>query len=56
MMWPFFAVAAAVVWIETVATAAVTVGLSADIHEFWFQAAKRSDMDCAELQGFIFVD
>ena len=29
MMWPFFAVAAAAVWTETVATAAVTAGPSA---------------------------
>jgi len=28
MMWPFFAVAAAAVWTETVATAAVTAGPS----------------------------
>jgi len=28
-MWPFFAVAAAVVWTEIVATAAVTAGPSA---------------------------
>ena len=26
-------------------------GRSADIHEFCFQAAKLSEMDCAELQG-----
>ena len=25
-------------------------GLSADIHEFCFQAAKRSDMDCVKVQ------
>ena len=29
---------------------------SADIHEFCFQAAKRSDMDCVELRGGLFVD
>ena len=28
----------------------------ADIHEFWFQADKRSDMDCVELQGYLFDD
>ncbi len=26
-------------------------GRSADIHEFFFQAAERSDMECFELQG-----
>ncbi len=31
-------------------------GRSADIQEFCFQAAKRSDMDCAELQGGLFAD
>ncbi len=29
--------------------------LSAYIHEFCLQAAKRSDMDCVELQGGLFV-
>ena len=29
---------------------------SADIHEFCFQATKRSDMDCVELQGCLFAD
>ena len=31
------------------------VGQSVDIHEFCFQAAKRSDMDCVELQRGLFV-
>ena len=31
-------------------------GRSADIHEFCFQAAKRSDMDCVELQSGPFAD
>ena len=30
-------------------------GRSADIHELSFQAAKRSHMDCAELQGGLFA-
>ena len=29
---------------------------SADIHEFSFQAAKRTDMDCVELRGGLFAD
>ena len=29
---------------------------SADIHEFCFQAAKRSDMDCVEPQGCLPAD
>ena len=29
---------------------------SADIYEFCFQAAKRSDMDCVELQRGQFAD
>ena len=32
-------------------SAALDCGRSADIHEFCFQADKRSDMDCVELQG-----
>ncbi len=32
------------------------VGRSADIHEFYFQAAKRADVDCVELQGCLFAD
>ena len=32
------------------------VGQFVDIHEFCFQAAKRSDMDCVELQGGLFAD
>ncbi len=32
------------------------VNNSADIHEFCFQAAKRSDMDCGDLQGVLFAD
>ena len=31
-------------------------GRSADIHEFCFQAAKRSDMDCVDVQWCLFVD
>ena len=31
-------------------------GRSAYIHEFCFQADKRSDMDCVELQGVQFAD
>ena len=31
-------------------------GRSADIHDFCFQAAKRSDMDCVELHGGLFDD
>ncbi len=31
-------------------------GRSAYINEFCFQAAKRSDMDCVELQGCLFAD
>ena len=31
-------------------------GRSADIHEICFQAAKRLNMDCVELQGGLFVD
>ena len=27
-----------------------------DIQEFCFQAAKRSDMNCAELQGLLLAD
>ena len=27
-----------------------------DIQEFFFQAAKRSDMNCAELQGLLLAD
>ena len=30
-------------------------GRSAYIHEFCFQAVKRSDLDCVELQGCLFV-
>ncbi len=30
-------------------------GRSVDIHEFCFQAAKRTDMDSVELQGGLFV-
>ena len=36
---------------------AVLVGFrSADFHEFCFKAAKRSDMDCVEVQGSLFSD
>ena len=31
-------------------------GRSADIHELCFQAAKRSYMDCVEVQGCLFAD
>ena len=31
-------------------------GLFADIHEFCFQTAIRSDMECLELQGCLFAD
>ena len=34
----------------------VIVGRSADIHEFCFLAAKRADMNCAEVQGCLFAD
>ncbi len=29
---------------------------SANIHEFCFQSAKRSDMECVELQGCLIAD
>ena len=28
---------------------------SDDIHEFYFQAAKRSDMDCVDVHGGLFL-
>ncbi len=31
-------------------------GRSANIHEFCFQPAKCSDMDCVEVQGGLFVE
>ena len=31
-------------------------GRPANIHEFCFQAAKPSFMDCVDVQGFLFVD
>ncbi len=31
-------------------------GRSANIHEFCFQATKRSDMECVELQWCLFAD
>ena len=37
-------------------SAVLVGGRSADIQEFCFQAAERSDMDCAELQGDLFAD
>ncbi len=37
-------------------SAVLEVGLSADIYEFCFPAAKRSDMDYVEVQGRLFVD
>ena len=32
------------------------IGRCADINEFCFQAAKRSDMGCAQLKGGLFAD
>ena len=37
-------------------SAVLEVRRSANIHEFCFQAAKRSDMECVELQGCLFAD
>ena len=37
-------------------SAVMEVGRFTDIHEFCFQAAKRSDMDCVEVQGGLFAD
>ena len=37
-------------------SALLEVGRSVDIHESCFQAAKRSDMDCVEVQGVLFAD
>ena len=37
-------------------SAALLGSLYADIHEFSFQAAKRADMDCVEVQGRLFAD
>ena len=37
-------------------SAVMVGGRSADIQLFSFQAANRSDMDCAELQGSLFAD
>ena len=37
-------------------SAVLEVGRFADIHEFCFQAAKRSDMECVVLQGCLFAD
>ena len=31
-------------------------GHSDDIHEFCFEAVKRSDMDCVEMHGVLFDD
>ena len=39
-----------------ISVAVMEGGRSADIHEFCFQAAKLSDMDCVELQGGLFAD
>ncbi len=36
-------------------SAVLECGRSADIQEFCFQGAKRSDMDCDELQGALFA-
>ena len=37
-------------------SAVLEVCRSADIHEICFQATKRSDMDCVELQGCLFAE
>ena len=37
-------------------SAVLEVVPSADIHEFYFQAAKRSDKDYVVLQGGLFAD
>ncbi len=37
-------------------SAVLEVGRSADIHQFCFLAAKRSDMDCIEVQVGLFAD
>ncbi len=37
-------------------SAVLEVGRSADIYEFCFPAAKRSDKDCVEVQGRLFDD
>ena len=37
-------------------SAVLVDGGSADIQEYCFQAAKRSGMDCAELQDGLFAD
>ena len=37
-------------------SAVVQGGRSADIHEFCFQAANRSDMDCVVVQGCLFAN
>ena len=37
-------------------SAGLVVGRSADIQKFCFQAAKRSDMECDDLQGGLFAD
>ncbi len=37
-------------------SAVLEVGRPANIHEFCFQAAKRSDMDCVEVQGGLFAE
>ena len=36
--------------------AVLECGRPANIHEFCFQSAKRSDMECVELQGCLFAD
>ena len=37
-------------------SAVLEVGRPANINEFCFQAAKRSDMDCVEVQGGLFAE
>ncbi len=37
-------------------SAVLVGGRSADIHELCFQAAKRAEMDCAELQWCLIAD
>ena len=37
-------------------SADLEVGRSANIHEFCFQDAIRSDMDCVEVQGGLFAE
>ena len=41
---------------SNIGSAVLEDGLSAYIHEFCFQAAKRLNMDCVELERGLFVD